>query len=87
MAIKSNDLTGVCLCVSGRYESFAGLPEDECGILQGCENGRCVRVGEGYTCDCYDGYELDIASMTCLGNTVLIYIRTVGCVAISCYDC
>ncbi|XP_060779562.1 latent-transforming growth factor beta-binding protein 4 isoform X4 [Neoarius graeffei] len=49
-----------------RYESFTGLPEDECGILQGCENGRCVRVGEGYTCDCYDGYELDIASMTCL---------------------
>ncbi|XP_017321174.1 latent-transforming growth factor beta-binding protein 4 isoform X1 [Ictalurus punctatus] len=49
-----------------RYESFAGLPEDECGILQGCENGRCVRVGEGYTCDCYDGYQLDIASMTCL---------------------
>ncbi|MCJ8733479.1 hypothetical protein PDJAM_G00223900 [Pangasius djambal] len=49
-----------------QYESFAGLPEDECGILQGCENGRCVRVGEGYTCDCYDGYQLDIASMTCL---------------------
>ncbi|XP_026996077.2 latent-transforming growth factor beta-binding protein 4-like isoform X4 [Tachysurus fulvidraco] len=49
-----------------RYESFAGLPEDECGILQGCENGRCVRVGEGYTCDCYDGYQLDISSMTCL---------------------
>ncbi|KAK3570249.1 hypothetical protein QTP86_017124 [Hemibagrus guttatus] len=49
-----------------RYESFAGLPEDECGILRGCENGRCVRVGEGYTCDCYDGYQLDISSMTCL---------------------
>ncbi|KAM9481109.1 latent-transforming growth factor beta-binding protein 4 isoform 1-T1 [Clarias gariepinus] len=48
-----------------RYESFAGLPEEECGILQGCENGRCVRVGEGYTCDCYDGYQLDVASMTC----------------------
>ncbi|TSR87315.1 Latent-transforming growth factor beta-binding protein 4 [Bagarius yarrelli] len=49
-----------------RYESFAGLSEDECGILQGCENGRCVRVNEGYTCDCYDGYQLDISSMTCL---------------------
>ncbi|XP_036440701.1 latent-transforming growth factor beta-binding protein 4-like [Colossoma macropomum] len=49
-----------------QYEPFGGLMEDECGILQGCENGRCVRVGEGYTCDCYDGYQLDISSMSCL---------------------
>ncbi|XP_049339576.1 latent-transforming growth factor beta-binding protein 4 isoform X5 [Astyanax mexicanus] len=49
-----------------QYEPFAGLMEGECGILQGCENGRCVRVGEGYTCDCYEGYQLDISSMTCI---------------------
>ncbi|XP_072551408.1 latent-transforming growth factor beta-binding protein 4 isoform X2 [Salminus brasiliensis] len=49
-----------------QYEPFGGLMEGECGILQGCENGRCVRVGEGYTCDCYDGYQLDMSSMTCI---------------------
>ncbi|XP_017537179.1 latent-transforming growth factor beta-binding protein 4 isoform X2 [Pygocentrus nattereri] len=48
-----------------QYEPFGGLMEGECGILQGCENGRCVRVQEGYTCDCYDGYQLDISSMSC----------------------
>ncbi|KAL6478551.1 hypothetical protein MHYP_G00119840 [Metynnis hypsauchen] len=48
-----------------QYEPFGGLMEGECGILQGCENGRCVRVPEGYTCDCYDGYQLDISSMSC----------------------
>ncbi|XP_066540517.1 latent-transforming growth factor beta-binding protein 4 isoform X2 [Hoplias malabaricus] len=49
-----------------QYEPYAGLMEGECGILQGCENGRCVRVGEGYTCDCYDGFQLDVSSMTCI---------------------
>ncbi|XP_062861109.1 latent-transforming growth factor beta-binding protein 4 isoform X2 [Trichomycterus rosablanca] len=49
----------------GRYDSYAGLAEGECGILQGCENGRCVRVGEGYTCDCYDGYQLEVTTMSC----------------------
>uniref|UniRef100_A0AAR2LIL4 Latent-transforming growth factor beta-binding protein 4 n=1 Tax=Pygocentrus nattereri TaxID=42514 RepID=A0AAR2LIL4_PYGNA len=61
--ISSHDLC-VCVCVSGQYEPFGGLMEGECGILQGCENGRCVRVQEGYTCDCYDGYQLDISSMS-----------------------
>ncbi|KAG7224436.1 hypothetical protein INR49_015066 [Caranx melampygus] len=51
----------------GRYESYAGLSAaEDCGILNGCENGRCIRVAEGYTCDCYQGYELDMASMTCI---------------------
>ncbi|KAF7658545.1 hypothetical protein LDENG_00011270 [Lucifuga dentata] len=49
------------------YESYAGLNEaEDCGILHGCENGRCIRVAEGYTCDCYPGYELDMTSMTCI---------------------
>ncbi|XP_068560985.1 latent-transforming growth factor beta-binding protein 4 isoform X2 [Cebidichthys violaceus] len=49
-----------------RYESYAGLSAaEDCGILHGCENGRCIRVAEGYTCDCYQGYELDMTSMTC----------------------
>uniref|UniRef100_A0A3P9HRA8 Latent transforming growth factor beta binding protein 4 n=1 Tax=Oryzias latipes TaxID=8090 RepID=A0A3P9HRA8_ORYLA len=50
-----------------RYESYAGLSAaEDCGILHGCENGRCIRVAEGYTCDCYHGYELDMTSMTCI---------------------
>ncbi|KAJ3590870.1 hypothetical protein NHX12_008818 [Muraenolepis orangiensis] len=49
-----------------RYDSFAGLSTaEDCGILSGCENGRCIRVEEGYTCDCYHGYQLDMTSMTC----------------------
>lgn len=49
-----------------RYDSFEGLRAEECGILNGCENGRCVRVREGYTCDCFDGYELDLSKMVCM---------------------
>ncbi|KAE8294849.1 Latent-transforming growth factor beta-binding protein 4 [Larimichthys crocea] len=50
-----------------RYESYAGLSTaEDCGILHGCENGRCIRVAEGYTCDCYQGYGLDMTSMTCI---------------------
>lgn len=64
----------VCLSIpAGRYESFEGLRAEECGILNGCENGRCVRVREGYTCDCFDGYEFDLSKMACTGelaNTV-----------------
>uniref|UniRef100_A0A8C5EFM0 Latent transforming growth factor beta binding protein 1 n=1 Tax=Gouania willdenowi TaxID=441366 RepID=A0A8C5EFM0_GOUWI len=43
-----------------------GLHVEECGILNGCENGRCVRVQEGYTCDCFDGYTLDLSHMACI---------------------
>ncbi|XP_042356273.1 latent-transforming growth factor beta-binding protein 2-like isoform X1 [Plectropomus leopardus] len=49
-----------------RYDGFEGLRAEECGILNGCENGRCVRVREGYTCDCFDGYELDLSKMACI---------------------
>uniref|UniRef100_UPI00358F952B latent-transforming growth factor beta-binding protein 1 n=1 Tax=Myxine glutinosa TaxID=7769 RepID=UPI00358F952B len=49
-----------------KFGSFEGLQAEECGILSGCENGRCVRVPEGYTCDCYDGYHLDISHMACI---------------------
>uniref|UniRef100_A0A8C6KFQ4 Latent transforming growth factor beta binding protein 1 n=1 Tax=Nothobranchius furzeri TaxID=105023 RepID=A0A8C6KFQ4_NOTFU len=48
------------------YRAFEGLQADECGILNGCENGRCVRVQEGYTCDCFDGYTLDLSRMSCM---------------------
>ncbi|XP_029608727.1 latent-transforming growth factor beta-binding protein 1 isoform X1 [Salmo trutta] len=47
-------------------DAFEGLRAEECGILNGCENGRCVRVQEGYTCDCFDGYTLDMSRMACL---------------------
>uniref|UniRef100_A0A6Q2ZDR1 Latent transforming growth factor beta binding protein 4 n=1 Tax=Esox lucius TaxID=8010 RepID=A0A6Q2ZDR1_ESOLU len=50
----------------GRYEPYASLSTEDCGILHGCENGRCIRVAEGYTCDCFEGYELDMTSMTCI---------------------
>ncbi|XP_077179348.1 latent-transforming growth factor beta-binding protein 2 [Paroedura picta] len=50
----------------GRYSSFEGLRAEECGILNGCDNGRCVRVQEGYTCDCFDGFQLDLIRMACL---------------------
>ncbi|XP_037343428.2 latent-transforming growth factor beta-binding protein 2-like [Pungitius pungitius] len=48
-----------------RRGGFEGLRAEECGVLNGCENGRCVRVREGYTCDCFDGYELDPNHMAC----------------------
>ncbi|XP_050807278.1 latent-transforming growth factor beta-binding protein 1 isoform X6 [Gopherus flavomarginatus] len=55
------------LFVEDRFlNSFEELQAEECGILNGCENGRCVRVQEGYTCDCFDGYHLDMAKMTCV---------------------
>ncbi|XP_051252129.1 latent-transforming growth factor beta-binding protein 1 isoform X4 [Dicentrarchus labrax] len=49
-----------------RHSAFEGLRAEECGILNGCENGRCVRVREGYTCDCFDGYEFDLNKMACI---------------------
>ncbi|XP_029427739.1 latent-transforming growth factor beta-binding protein 4 isoform X2 [Rhinatrema bivittatum] len=49
-----------------RYDQFEELQAEECGILNGCENGRCIRVPEGYTCDCHDGYRLDITQMACV---------------------
>ncbi|KAJ7989122.1 hypothetical protein DPEC_G00316250 [Dallia pectoralis] len=51
---------------NGRYDGFEGLRAEECGVLNGCENGQCVRVREGYTCDCFDGYELDLGKMACV---------------------
>lgn len=64
-----------CIFVqSERYEGFEGLRAEECGILNGCENGRCVRVREGYTCDCLDGYELDLDKMACIGGFFLQHL-------------
>lgn len=60
-------LTPPC-CPPGLYEGFEGLQAEECGILNGCENGRCVRVREGYTCDCFDGFQLDMTRMACVGE-------------------
>ncbi|CAM4580161.1 latent-transforming growth factor beta-binding protein 2 isoform X1 [Caretta caretta] len=51
---------------TGHFDSFEGLQAEECGILNGCENGRCVRVREGYTCDCFDGFQLDMTHMACV---------------------
>lgn len=51
--------------LSGPYE---GLEAEECGILDGCAHGRCVRVPEGFTCDCFTGYRLDMTRMACVGE-------------------
>lgn len=60
----------------GRYDSFEGLRAEECGILNGCENGRCVRVREGYTCDCFDGYEFNLKKMACVGGCLDLATRS-----------
>ncbi|XP_057398634.1 latent-transforming growth factor beta-binding protein 2 isoform X5 [Balaenoptera acutorostrata] len=53
-------------CQQEHQAGFEGLQAEECGILNGCENGRCVRVQEGYTCDCFEGFQLDMANMACV---------------------
>ncbi|XP_060549721.1 latent-transforming growth factor beta-binding protein 4 isoform X5 [Pantherophis guttatus] len=49
----------------GRFGGAGGLPAEECGILSGCENGRCVQVADGFTCSCNEGYRLDPTHMAC----------------------
>ncbi|XP_051900341.1 LOW QUALITY PROTEIN: latent-transforming growth factor beta-binding protein 1-like [Pristis pectinata] len=46
-----------------QYQQYNSL---QCGILNGCENGKCIRVPEGFTCDCDAGYRLDMTKMTCV---------------------
>uniref|UniRef100_A0A671QWJ3 Latent-transforming growth factor beta-binding protein 4-like n=1 Tax=Sinocyclocheilus anshuiensis TaxID=1608454 RepID=A0A671QWJ3_9TELE len=76
----------VPVCVLGRYESYGSLSSEECGIVHGCENGRCIRVEEGYTCDCYDGYQLDITSMTCIDVDECDDEDTLDCVNARCVN-
>lgn len=45
---------------------FEGFQVEECGILNGCENGCCVCVWEGYICDCFEGFQLDVVYMVCV---------------------
>ncbi|XP_068524718.1 LOW QUALITY PROTEIN: latent-transforming growth factor beta-binding protein 4, partial [Anas acuta] len=42
------------------------LPPELCGVLSGCEHGRCVRVPQGFTCACDPGYRLDAARVACV---------------------
>uniref|UniRef100_A0A6I8NJE5 EGF-like domain-containing protein n=1 Tax=Ornithorhynchus anatinus TaxID=9258 RepID=A0A6I8NJE5_ORNAN len=53
---------------AGVRGGLEGPRAEECGVLNGCENGRCVRVPEGYTCDCSEGYRLDTALLACVGE-------------------
>ncbi|XP_059420518.1 latent-transforming growth factor beta-binding protein 4-like isoform X4 [Carassius carassius] len=69
-----------------RFESYGSLSSAECGVVDGCENGRCIRVEEGYTCDCYDGYQLDISSMTCTDVDECDDEDTVDCVNARCVN-
>lgn len=65
--------TLLSFCATDPYRAFEGLQAEECGILNGCENGRCVRVQEGYTCDCFDGYTLDLSRMACIGKRAVTH--------------
>ncbi|XP_038641732.1 latent-transforming growth factor beta-binding protein 1-like [Scyliorhinus canicula] len=49
-----------------QFQRYEGLQSEECGILNGCVNGECIRVPEGFTCDCHDGYQLDMTKMACV---------------------
>ncbi|XP_078389397.1 latent-transforming growth factor beta-binding protein 4-like isoform X2 [Cetorhinus maximus] len=49
-----------------QFQHYEGLQAEECGILNGCVNGKCIRVPEGFTCDCDDGYQLDMTKMACV---------------------
>ncbi|XP_078097996.1 latent-transforming growth factor beta-binding protein 4-like isoform X3 [Mustelus asterias] len=49
-----------------QFQRYEGLQAEECGILNGCVNGKCIRVPEGFTCDCDDGYQLDMTKMACV---------------------
>ncbi|KAM4600055.1 latent-transforming growth factor beta-binding protein 1 isoform 3-T3 [Fundulus diaphanus] len=78
-----------------RYSAFEGLQAEECGILNGCENGRCVRVQEGYTCDCFAGYTLDLSRMACVDvnecselNTRMLLCKNGKCInTVGSYQC
>lgn len=61
---------GARLPPPGRSEDFGAAHSEECGILSGCENGRCVRVADGFICLCHQGYRLDPAQMACLGESM-----------------
>uniref|UniRef100_A0A3Q2FWS2 Latent-transforming growth factor beta-binding protein 1-like n=1 Tax=Cyprinodon variegatus TaxID=28743 RepID=A0A3Q2FWS2_CYPVA len=63
-------------CATDRYSAFEGLQAEECGILNGCENGRCVRVQEGYTCECFEGYTLDLSRMVCVDVNECLELNT-----------
>ncbi|XP_005533975.1 PREDICTED: protein PPP5D1, partial [Pseudopodoces humilis] len=41
---------------------------EECGVLSGCTHGRCVRLGDAFTCACDPGFRLDPARLDCLGG-------------------
>ncbi|XP_053824489.1 latent-transforming growth factor beta-binding protein 4-like [Vidua chalybeata] len=47
-------------------EEEEGAREEECGVLSGCTHGRCVRVGDAFTCACDPGFHLDPARLDCL---------------------
>ncbi|XP_039503316.1 latent-transforming growth factor beta-binding protein 4 isoform X1 [Pimephales promelas] len=69
-----------------RYDSYGSLSSEDCGIVQGCDNGRCIRVEEGYTCDCYDGYQLDITTMTCIDVDECEEEDTLDCINARCVN-
>ncbi|XP_068854390.1 latent-transforming growth factor beta-binding protein 4-like [Aphelocoma coerulescens] len=47
-------------------EEEEGAQDEQCGVLSGCTHGRCVRVGDAFTCACDPGFRLDPARLDCL---------------------
>ncbi|XP_040977647.1 latent-transforming growth factor beta-binding protein 4-like isoform X6 [Aquila chrysaetos chrysaetos] len=58
--------TGGFIEEEGEDEEEEDAGEEECGVLSGCQHGRCVRVPDGFTCDCDPGYRLDPARLDCV---------------------
>lgn len=58
------------LCVNPLFLFFLSVSEvDECQISPYiCGQGICYNTAEGYTCHCDEGYRLDEAQNTCVGE-------------------
>uniref|UniRef100_A0A8C3Y714 Latent transforming growth factor beta binding protein 4 n=1 Tax=Catharus ustulatus TaxID=91951 RepID=A0A8C3Y714_CATUS len=58
-------ISGLCLgCFWGLCDApspISEAQEEQCGVLSGCSHGRCVRVGDAFTCACDRGFQLDPA--------------------------
>lgn len=69
-------------------EFYEELEVEECGILDGCINGCCVCVFEGFICCCFDGYCLDMICMVCVDINECDEVEVVFllCVNVCCFN-
>ena len=58
-----------CCCINTLFSLSSGPEVDECQINPYiCGMGICYNTAEGYTCHCNEGYRLDDAQTTCVGE-------------------